>query len=198
MGEFMNTQRLVKKLSKKLFVLAGLSLATTSFSFAVTLNNPGFENNFNGWDDIEPSSISSVERSGTKAAKISGSSGRISQNVNIDTNSDYLLTAYIRGSGTLGARVGGNNVTTNVSNSSGFQKAEVSFSSGSSSSVEIFGAYNNSEGRFDDFTLVKTSSAPPPPPPSGTACDSANAVSIANTIEAELHIFKMVIGQNML
>jgi len=130
----------------------------TAHSQSSTIQNPGFESRFSDWTDIDPSSISSVERSGSRSAKIGGSSGKVSQQIAVEPNTNYVLTAYIRGSGKLGVTIAGSDTSTNVSNSSSWKKADVAFNTGSQSQVTIFGSYNGSEGRFDDFSLLKGSS----------------------------------------
>jgi len=149
---------------KKAIALVGFAtIASISQSWAQssTIQNPGFENGFNDWNDVEPSAISSVERSGTKSGKISGSSGRLSQTISVDQNTNYTLTAYVRGSGKVGASIGGVEETKSVSGSSGWTKAEVTFNTGTQSTISIFAAYNGGQGRFDDFSLTKGSTTNP-------------------------------------
>jgi len=150
--------------------------------------NPGFENRFNDWDDTDPSSISSLERSGKRSAKITGSSGRVSQTISVDSNSEYTLTAYVRGSGSIGLNVNGISTIKNVSNSSGWTKAEVTVNTGNHSSLKVFAKYYKKTGRFDDFVLTKNASTPPPPPPpptdptppppSNEACTNSDNINI--------------------
>ena len=77
-------------------VSAALSMAAISSVNAATISikNPGFESSktsFTGWKDKDPSSISSDERSGSNAAKITGSSGKFEQDVTVKKNTDYEL-----------------------------------------------------------------------------------------------------------
>lgn len=118
------------------------------------IQNPGFENDWESWTDIDPSAISGVAYSGSKSAKITGSGGRFEQQVSVQPNTDYRLTAYIRGSGTIGVEVGSNTYDANASNSD-WQAVHVDFNSGNAQSLTVFGAYNGDEGRFDNFTLEK-------------------------------------------
>jgi len=141
-----------------LLVLCSLTICSNSFA---QIKNPGFENRFNDWTDRDPSAISSVERSGSRSAKISGSAGRVSQDVSVEPNTNYVLTAYIRGSGKIGAVVGGNASDDRIENASSWQKAEVAFNSGNQTSAEIFAAYYSGQGRFDDFSLQQVSSDNP-------------------------------------
>ena len=142
--------------------------------------NPGFESNFNNWDDTDPSSISSVERSGSKSAKISGSSGRVSQTISVDQNTEYTLSAYVSGSGSVGATVNGQSTIKNVSNSSGWTKAQVTINTGSQNTIKVFAKYYKKQGRFDDFVLSKNSNNPPPPNPEPEVCTGTTDLTISS------------------
>jgi poly(beta-D-mannuronate) lyase len=134
------------------------SLFAVSALTAVTLSNPGFESDFSGWTDTDPSAISTSDvHSGSKAAKITGSAGRVEQTVSVTANTDYVLSAWIYEKGTIGVEVG----STTYSDSGDYDsytEVSVNFNSGSQTSIEIFAAYNGGTGRFDDFTLVEDSS----------------------------------------
>ena len=130
-------------------------------ALAVAINNPGFENSFDGWTDIDPSSVSSVANSGSRSAKISGSGGLVEQQVSLAANTDYELKAYIRGKGKIGVSGSGLSASQTAS-SSDWQAVTVAFNSGSNTSATIYGAYNSGEGRFDDFTLTATGTTTPP------------------------------------
>jgi len=138
-------------------LLACMSSAVT-VAQSVSITNPGFESRFDGWNDIDPSSISSVRFSGSRSAKISGSAGQVRQQVSVTPNSTYRLSAYIRGAGTLGVDLGPSDVDVDASNGSNWRQSVVTFSTTSQTSVTIFGRYNQAEGRFDDFALERTGS----------------------------------------
>ena len=150
---------------KRLALISGVgffSVLNAPMTQAQTIENAGFENSLNDWVQTEPASSSGVERSGSSSAKLSGSGARISQTIDVSTNTNYTLTAYISGSGTLGVTVGGSTSDDDVSDTgsnSTFEQAQVSFNSGSNSSVTIFGAYNGDEGRFDDFSIASNGSS---------------------------------------
>jgi len=131
------------------------STANADTNITNRIENPGFESNFNGWNDTDPSSISSIERSGSKAAKIDGSGGRVQQEVDISTNRNYELSAYIRGNGKLRARVNGKNYTATRGNSSSYAKRTVSFNSGGDNDLDIYLEYNGQTCRFDDVQLYE-------------------------------------------
>lgn len=138
-----------------IFAACSLGLGTLT---GVTINNPGFESDFSGWNDIDPSAISSSDvHSGSKSAKITGSGGRVEQSVSVDSNTDYVLKAWVYEYGTIGAEAGSNDYS-DGGNFGSFTEVSVSFNSGSNSSVTIYCEYNGGTGRFDDFTLEEDSS----------------------------------------
>jgi poly(beta-D-mannuronate) lyase len=57
---------------KRTYAALATLLATQTYAQIVPLNNPSFENNFNGWNDTDPSSISSVAFDGNRSVKITG------------------------------------------------------------------------------------------------------------------------------
>ncbi|WP_299568657.1 polysaccharide lyase family 7 protein [uncultured Shewanella sp.] len=153
---------------------------TSGFINAETINitNPSFENSFEGWTDIDPSSVSGVAYQGSKSAKMSGSNGRVEQSLTIDSNTTYTLTAYVVGGGKLGVSGSGLNESTNIS-SSDWQQASVSFNSGSATSVTIYGEYFGNEGRFDSFELTTSSdTTEPSEPTTPVTCTGSSALSV--------------------
>lgn len=137
-------------------IFLGISIfSLTAITQAVTINNAGFENGFDSWNDDDPSAISSNSNSGSKSAKITGSGGRVDQTVSLSQYTDYVLTAYVQDSGEIGINLG-SSTQSSKSTSDGWNKVTVSFNSGTATSGEIFGKYYNDEGRFDDFTLTST------------------------------------------
>ncbi|WP_111977535.1 polysaccharide lyase family 7 protein [Algibacillus agarilyticus] len=142
-----------------LFALAApLSAAT------VSIENAGFESSWDGWKDNDPSAISGDSNSGSKSAKISGSGGRIGQTVQLTQDTNYELTAYVKGSGQVGINLDGS-VKYKNTESSDWTQVTVSFNSGSSTSGEILAKYYNDEGRFDDFALVSVDGGTDPEEP---------------------------------
>ncbi len=138
--------------------LANMSLEEKSAAGdQVSISNAGFESNWSGWNDTDPSAISGSSNSGTKSAKITGSSGRFEQTVNVSANTNYTLQAYVLDQGKIGVIAGSNDYNQTVNNTN-WEAVSVSFNSGSSTSVTIYGAYGGGEGRFDDFTLTEGSS----------------------------------------
>lgn len=138
-------------------IIALSAFMTSAIAQAVTLNNSGFEDSFTGWTDTDPSAISGDEYEGSKAAKITGSGGKFEQEVTVEANTSYTLSAYIEGSGEIGAIVDGDTTST-VGGDDDYEQVTVDFNSGSATSITIYGAYGSDEGRFDTFALESTGS----------------------------------------
>ena len=88
------------------------------------------------------------------SAQVMGTNSTISQMVPVTANTNYTLSAFISGKGSLSATVGGN--TFSVDNSSSdYTFISVSFNSGTGSSVNIVGASAaDATALFDEFRLV--------------------------------------------
>ncbi|PZR21935.1 MAG: alginate lyase [Citrobacter freundii] len=147
---------------------------------AVTILNPGFESDKSNWGDASLFAISTSDKhSGSKSAKLSASGDRIQQVVTVTSNTDYILSAWILGKGTIGAKSGSTVLNSQGGTYSTWTKVTVTFNSGSATSVNLYGAYNAGEGRFDDFTLDEGSiSGTEPAAPTGLAASVVNATSI--------------------
>lgn len=75
----------------------------------------------------------------------------------VDANSTYVLQAYFAGPGVIGVDVGGK---THSEKGKGTDKkkwypVQVTFETGSATSVSIWGGYTSAEVRYDDFSLTK-------------------------------------------
>lgn len=140
-----------------LFCLSSALIGASVNATSVDIQNASFESNWDGWQDVDPSSISSNAYSGSRAAKISGSSGYFSQQVSVQQNTNYELKAYVKGGGKIGTSIGGATQSATGVNSS-YTPISVSFNSGNETQITIFGQYHSQEGRFDDFTLTATAS----------------------------------------
>ena len=170
-------------------VAAALSMATIPAANAasVTIANAGFEDSFTSWVDTDPSAITSDERTGSKAAKITGTAGKFEQDVTVEENTDYELTAYIKGTGKIGATVDGTRYT-RTGGGSDYELVTVSFNSGSSTTVTIFGNYYGEEARFDDFALESTGTPvvvdpvdpDPVDPVEDATCTDSSSLSISS------------------
>lgn len=140
-------------LLKTLLTTAACTLAISATQAAsIPIENASFEQKWNGWDDTDPSAISGEAYEGSRSAKLEGTGAKAEQVVSIQEDTDYVLTAWVKGKGTIGVTLGVNTKTADVE-SSDWQQATVRFNSGSSSEVTIFSAYNGGKGRFDAFSL---------------------------------------------
>lgn len=151
---------------------------------AVTIVNPGFESDKTGWGDPNSFAISTSDKhSGSKSAKLSASGDRIQQAVTVTANTDYTLSAWILGKGTIGAKAGSTVLNSKGGTYSSWTQVVVNFNSGSATSVTLYGAYNAGEGRFDDFVLEEGGGSSPtiPAAPSGTAASAGSSSTILIT-----------------
>lgn len=147
------------------------ALLTTPALAEEGLRNPSFENGWSGWIDVDPgkdaTAISGHAHTGAKSAKITKGTGRFEQAVALYPDSDYVLTAVVKGPGVIGVELDGAAITAmSETDSDVWVPLEIAFSTGSSVSGTIYGAHNGGEGRFDDFVLT---------PVSGPALEAANA-----------------------
>ena len=132
---------------------------TTALS-AQTIQNPGFEDEWEGWEDVDPdddaTAISEDANSEVKSAKIKGEKGRFEQVVEVSPHSEYELKAYIKGAGIIGLDISGETFTsTSEGNGNEWMPASLPFSTESAEQARIFGAYVDGDVRFDDFELVR-------------------------------------------
>jgi len=147
------------------FVLAttstvGLTLIATSAQ-AQTIINPGFERDFAGWREIDPSgsgvAISEVERRGTQSAKITTRIGhRIVQTIDVVPNADYVILVYIRGDGRLRVTGAGTNQSRNKRSADRFAPTSVSYNTGDSNQLRIIleQPVTTNDARFDDVRII--------------------------------------------
>lgn len=166
-------------------VAAALSMSAANAA-SVNINNPGFEDGFDGWYDKDPSAISSDEHSGKKAAKISASSGKFEQEVSVEANTDYELTAYINGTGKLGVTVDGERIRRTGGGDDEYEKVTVAFNSGSETIVTIWGNYYGETARFDDFALTSVEATDPgetDPAPTPEVCNEISELSIVDAFD---------------
>ncbi len=137
------------------------SLTHLSEVCAVEINNPGFENDWQGWTDGDPSgkgtALSDVANSGEQSVKLSEESVYVSQAVNVQPNTAYVLSAQLRGAGNLGVKAGSEIFFEQKATKSKkkWEPISVTFQSGEASSVAIFASFAGREGRFDDFSLSR-------------------------------------------
>lgn len=141
---------------------------------AVSIVNPGFEQDKTGWGDPTLFAISTSDfHSGAKSAKLTSSGNRITQLVTVVANTDYVLTAWILGKGTIGAKSGSTVLNSKGGTFSSWTQVTVNFNSGSATSIQLYGSYNAGEGRFDDFELTAGTSTPPTVPAAPSALSAS-------------------------
>ena len=170
-----------RKTSLSFLIGTALTLASTSFvhGASVSIDNPGFENGFDGWADTDPSAVSGNAYAGSSSAKISGTNGKVEQYVDVTPNTDYTLKAYVKGIGKIGADVNGTRFN-RTGGGSDFEPVSVSFNSGSATSVKIYANYYGGEGRFDNFTLESAGSTTPP---GNSTCSGNDSLSISTATD---------------
>lgn len=133
---------------------------------AATINNAGFESGMSGWTEVDPAAISGVAYSGSNSLKIDGSPARVHQDVSVNPNTEYTLSAYVLGEGQIGVNDNNGLFKNKAFNVSQWAQVSTTFTTNSgTTSLEVFAKhYNNTESvRFDDFTLVETGSGPSGP-----------------------------------
>lgn len=111
----------------------------------VAINNPDFDTSeLSPWTSTEATITTSSDKVFSKGAsvEISGASGSISQTVGIQPATNYTLSAFIAGTGSLSATLGTQTFSTDHSSSSyGFNS--LSFASGAATEVTISAALSN-------------------------------------------------------
>lgn len=122
------------------------------------LVNVGFEGDWFGWTSTMPVAISNDAHSGNKSAKITGVDGRFNQQVVVVANTDYTLSAWVLGKGTVGVESNNLEVSEN-GGSTEWEEVIVNFNSGNNTTVTVYGTYDGETGRFDDFSLNESSDA---------------------------------------
>ena len=168
----------MKRLPLRVLVTT-LALAPAGvWAASVPITNPGFESDFTGWTEVEPTAISTSDHhSGTKSGKMSSPTGQVKQTVSgLTANTTYVLKGWLLGNGKVGARsYGGADVST-TKNVTTFTQASVTFTTGASNtSVEIYAAWvAGGDARVDDFTL-DTGAGTPTPTSTPTSTPTATA-----------------------
>jgi len=106
---------------KKIAAITGIGfMAATGINSASaqTVFSTGFEGGIdNSWTQVEPVFNSGVAFQGSGSAQVD-SGGRLFRTVDIQQNTEYTITAYVRGGGRLRARWDGQNRSTRVTSPS--------------------------------------------------------------------------------
>ena len=121
---------------------------TTPHVAEVDVANYAFDEGAAGWtlvDAVVNTNAAEVFARGA-SVEVTGANGRASQVVSLTANTNYTLTAFVKGTATLAADVGGTVYRSDVNSSSEYKLATVSFNSGDATSATIY-------GEVDDFVL---------------------------------------------
>lgn len=119
------------------------------------ITNHDFDDGMNGWVFDAPAGLTTTQvevHSRVATAEIF-SSGRVSQTVAVDLNTNYTLSTFTRGPARFGVVLGGSELS-DTDNNSSFRFSRMSFSSGSNSVVTIFGETIGSAAYFDSWRLI--------------------------------------------
>ncbi len=124
-----------------------------------TIDNPGFENKWEAWDEIPDSgdftAISDDSNSGNHSAKITEDGGRFEQTVAVQPNTDYEVSAFIQGSGEIGIELPAETISSKPEGAGeAWLPLTLSFNTGEATEVVIYGAYKSGEARIDDFSIA--------------------------------------------
>ncbi|MDB4427875.1 polysaccharide lyase family 7 protein [Porticoccaceae bacterium] len=120
--------------------------------------NPGFESGWAGWVKGDPTgtgtAISDNANSGSKSVKLLEKASYVAQVVQVMPGTSYRLSAWVRGSGNLGVKVGSEIFFEQQdSKKSDWRQLNVNFNSADHRAITLFGGFAGREVRFDDFAL---------------------------------------------
>ena len=120
--------------------------------------NPGFEDDWAGWTDGDPSgtgtALSDVAHGGAQSVKLTENGAFVAQTVAVQPGATYRLSAHVRGPGNLGAKVGTDMFfEQQPKKGKKWRELAVTFSSGAAESVYVFASCGGVEVRFDEFRL---------------------------------------------
>ena len=121
---------------------------------AIDISNPGFENGMDGWTETDPNkktvSISGEAAVGESSVKVLTKDGNVSQAVTLIPNTNYRLSADLKGGGIIGVKADGQIFYDGQSNAKDWKKTEVIFNSGNANKGFIFASGRGKKGgRFD-------------------------------------------------
>ncbi|WP_158971110.1 chondroitinase-B domain-containing protein [Paraglaciecola sp. L3A3] len=122
--------------------------AATPYIAQVNIANDDFDSqSLADWTsvDVEVTTAPSEVFSRGSSVKIDNSADRLSQTVTVTANTNYTLSAYVKGSGKLTATVDGQTYSVDE-NASDYRFTSISFNSGDGTSLEI-------SATLDDFVL---------------------------------------------
>ncbi len=135
-----------------------VALSSTGAAQAAEIVNPGFEDGWAGWTDGDASgsgtALSDIAHEGERAVKLTENGAYVTQTVAVQPGTAYRLSAYVRGPGNLGAKVGTDLFFEQQPNrGNNWREVVVTFASGPAERVSVFASSGGLEVRFDDFRL---------------------------------------------
>jgi poly(beta-D-mannuronate) lyase len=138
-------------------VLLGTVLLTGG-THAADIVNAGFEDGWDGWTDGDPigsgTALSDVANTGERSVKLTENGAYVTQTVAVQPGISYRLSAFVRGPGNLGAKVGPEMYfEQQPKKGKEWREVAVTFSSGAAESIYVFASCGGLEVRFDDFRL---------------------------------------------
>ena len=119
--------------------------------------NSGFEADLQGWI-ISPrptvASLSEEANGGNASIQLLEESAYVSQMVAVRPETTYRLTASVKGTGNLGVKIG-DDIFFAQNGTSSWKAIDVTFATGSATSVSVFGSAAKADVYFDDFRLFE-------------------------------------------
>ncbi|MBQ4798629.1 discoidin domain-containing protein [Pseudoalteromonas sp. MMG006] len=148
----------------KLLPLVCILLTGSIQANAVTIKNAGFENGLTYWSIVEPGRASIISNSGTQSLQLLGAPARVHQWIDVEKNTDYILTGYVNGSGKIGVNNGYDVVKKVAFEFNSWSKVTVPFNSKTKSRIQVYTKFNDTlqHGYFDDIQVVKADAEPEP------------------------------------
>lgn len=160
---------------RQLIIFFLLSMVAV-ISRADLIVNPGFESGWDGWQEMDKNgksaAISDDSFEGGKSAKLTGAAGSFAQRIRVKPNTQYELSAYVKGTGIIGVKIGGQLFYERLGKVKKWQSLTVSFSTADQSQAIIFAQFNGKKSLFDNFSLSEINDA---------AVSSSSSVRLAAT-----------------
>ena len=119
------------------------------------LNNGTFEDELSGWEQAEPAFESGDAFEGEGAVKLENF-GSVTQSIVIQPNTRYIISAYIEGTASIGAVVGGETFLATGNNES-YTLVSVEFDSLEAVNADIFARADVNTSRVDNFAVSSVS-----------------------------------------
>ncbi len=162
--------------NKRSIFLAFLLSNMMVLSHADIIANPGFEAGWDGWKEVDKNgksaAISNDSFEGGKSAKLTGAAGSFAQRVRVKPNTQYELSAYVKGTGIIGVKIGGQLFYERLAKAKKWQPLTVTFSTADQSQAVIFAQFNGKKSLFDSFSLSEIN---------GAAVSSSASVRLGDT-----------------